>query len=130
MLWVLIRILPPEVILMSTNNMFLWRTDENCPSVIIRYPPYLFYRENLGHLLKKWNGCSQSFSSKNVVLPYCNASRRCRENCKQSYPDPTCSFFTLFRSTLFCLNTYGHFGSLGQQVAVKTIDKYCFDACL
>ena len=28
---------------MSTHNMFLWRTDKNYPSVIIKYPPYLFH---------------------------------------------------------------------------------------
>ena len=31
-----------EAILMSTHNTFLWRTDENDPSVITKYPPYLF----------------------------------------------------------------------------------------
>ena len=25
------------------HHMFLWRTDENYPSVIIRYPPYLVF---------------------------------------------------------------------------------------
>ena len=29
---------------MSTHNTFLWRNDKNYPSVIIKYPPYLFYR--------------------------------------------------------------------------------------
>ena len=28
---------------MSTHNTFLCRTDENYPSVIIKYPPYLFH---------------------------------------------------------------------------------------
>ena len=29
---------------MRTHNiMFLWRTDENEPSVIIKYPPYLVF---------------------------------------------------------------------------------------
>ena len=31
-------------ILMSTHNiLFLWRTDENYPSIITKYPPYLFH---------------------------------------------------------------------------------------
>ena len=25
------------------ENKFLWRTDENYPSIIIKYPPYLFH---------------------------------------------------------------------------------------
>ena len=33
MLWVLIRI-----------ALFLWKTDKNYPSIIIKYPPYLFFR--------------------------------------------------------------------------------------
>ena len=28
---------------MSTHNMFLWRTDNYYPSVIIKYPPYLVF---------------------------------------------------------------------------------------
>ena len=36
MLWVLIRIASPQ-------HMFLWRTDTINPSVIIKYPPYLFF---------------------------------------------------------------------------------------
>ena len=31
--------------LMSTHNMFLWRTDENYPSIIIKYPPYLVFSQ-------------------------------------------------------------------------------------
>ena len=29
------------------QHMFLWRTGENYPSVIIKYPPYLFYWSHL-----------------------------------------------------------------------------------
>ena len=51
MLWVLIRITSArriasarqEAILMSTHNMFLRRTDENYPSIITKYPLYLFF---------------------------------------------------------------------------------------
>ena len=33
-----------EAILMSTHNIsFLTRTDENYPSIIMKYPPYLFF---------------------------------------------------------------------------------------
>ena len=28
---------------MCTHNMFLWRTDENYPLIIIKYPPYLIF---------------------------------------------------------------------------------------
>ena len=31
-----------EAILMSTHIMFLWTTVRNYPSIIIKYPPYLF----------------------------------------------------------------------------------------
>ena len=31
--------------LMSTHNMFLWRTDENYPSIIIRYPLYMVFSQ-------------------------------------------------------------------------------------
>ena len=26
----------------NQQHMFLWRTDENYPSIILKYPPYLF----------------------------------------------------------------------------------------
>ena len=52
MLWVLIRTIRQgdsneclqhaEAILLSTHNTFLWRNDKNYPSIIIKYPPYLF----------------------------------------------------------------------------------------
>ena len=32
-----------KAILMSTHNMFLWRIIENYPSIIIKYPLYLFH---------------------------------------------------------------------------------------
>ena len=35
---------------MSTNNMFLWRTVENYPLIITKYPSYLF--QYLGHFGK------------------------------------------------------------------------------
>ena len=28
---------------MNTHNMFLWRTDESYPSIVLKYPSYLFY---------------------------------------------------------------------------------------
>ena len=45
MFWVLIRIASSR---RGDSNeypehMFLWRTDENYPSIIIKYPPYLFF---------------------------------------------------------------------------------------
>ena len=37
-LWILIRI-----DLASIHNLcFSWRTEDNCPKIIINYPPYLF----------------------------------------------------------------------------------------
>ena len=33
------------------QDMFLWRTDENYPSIIIKYPPYLF------HWINTWTSC-------------------------------------------------------------------------
>ena len=46
MLWVLIRIASAsaEAILMSTHNICFY--GENYPSVIIKYPPYLFFRHS------------------------------------------------------------------------------------
>ena len=41
MLWVLIRIDSPRH--EYPQHIFLWRTDENYPSIIIKYPPYLFH---------------------------------------------------------------------------------------
>ena len=32
---------------MSTHDTFLWRTDEKCPLIIIKYPPYLFYLQEI-----------------------------------------------------------------------------------
>ena len=32
---------------MSTHNMFLWRTEENHPLIIIKYPSYLFHFRGL-----------------------------------------------------------------------------------
>ena len=36
-----------ETNLMSTHNTFLWRTDENYPSIIIKYPRYLFFCQTI-----------------------------------------------------------------------------------
>ena len=43
MLWVLIRIASRGDSNEYPQHMFLWRTDENYPSIIIKYPPYLSF---------------------------------------------------------------------------------------
>ena len=43
MLWVPIRIALARRFWWVPQLMFLWRTDENYPSVIIKYTPYLFH---------------------------------------------------------------------------------------
>ena len=43
MLLVLIRIASGDDSIGYQQHMFLWRTDENYPSIIIKYPPYLFF---------------------------------------------------------------------------------------
>ena len=65
MLWVLIRIASGEAILMSTHNVcFYGEIKQNYPSIIIKYPPYLFFWG------QKWNiskGTYRTISKKNVL---------------------------------------------------------------
>ena len=44
-----------KAILMNTHNIcFLWRTDEIYPSIIIKYPPYLFFRSQVAASRETW----------------------------------------------------------------------------
>ena len=61
MLWVLIKMPRPgdsneypqhgEAILMSTRNMFLWRTDENYPSIIKSSNTLLIWSSEVNHFV-------------------------------------------------------------------------------
>ena len=55
-----------EAILMSTNNMFLWRAVENYLSIIIKYPFYLLHYSVCciplrGYTLNAISGTNSSF---------------------------------------------------------------------
>ena len=73
MLWVLIRIASTPRRGDSNEypqHMFLWRNKENYPSIIIKYPPYLFFWPSFSSRLPSILSPSQSMSM------YRNSQRR------------------------------------------------------
>ena len=96
MLWVLIIESPRQG---DSNgypkHMFLWRTDENYPSIIIEYPSYLFFCKLLWHLIcfvsvpfMRWHFCvtfyihhqnSEKVLLRNLVAITCKY-KRCRKS--------------------------------------------------